>query len=553
MFIIGYRRDRSKRVFDRFAGSLNKSLPPATTSLNPDMSSHYKAFLVVITLAVIVFWLARPIFTKFMADEDYLRRRNLWLCLTTSAFLIPNFWVHMGIAAVLVYRAVKKDSNPAALYFFLLLAIPPLEESIPGFGLVNYIFPINHIRLLCILIMLPLAIKIVKRGLEAGGSTTKRTWLPSDIFLVAYGCLQVFLYAPYSSVTDTSRSLLMMILDMLIPYFVISRFCTTKGRIVEAAAAFALAAFVLAPVAIFEVFKGWLVYDQLAAYWNVDLNIGGYLLRGDSVRAVVTSGNSIVLGNFFAVGLGIWLYLVSKTQLKHAWLGSIVIVGGLIAAFSRGPWVGAAVSIFVFFAAGPNPSSRLFKLSALTVVLACALLVTPYGNKVIDYLPFVGTVDAGNVSYRQAINDRALLIIGLNPFFGSPFFSQYMEDLRTGLGIIDFLNVYLSIGMAYGLITLSAFILFFASSIYRCMSQVRQYLKTDHDSALLGASLVCGLVATLIIIYTASNYLSIPYIYVGLTALLIAFSRMQINESKDLYASLHVPMKNRNMLKPSGA
>ena len=499
------------------------------------MPTHYKAFLVVISFAVVAFWFARPVFTKFMADDEYIRRRNLWLVLTTSAFMIPNFWAYMALAAILVYRAAKKDKNPVALYMFLLLTIPPLEQPIPGFGIVNYLFPVHHIRLLCLFLIIPAAMGLNKVGIEKSNTERRYKLILPDVCLIAYGCLQVLTYAPFSSITDTTRSLVMMSLDLLLPYYVISRFCTTKERLVEAVAAFTLAVLVLAPIAVFEITKGWLLYDELAAYWRVDVNIGGYLLRGDNVRAIVTSGNSIVLGNFFAVGLGTWLYLVNKTKSSQAWIASAVICAGLISAFSRGPWVGAVVCVFVFFALGPNPAARLFKLSAVTALIVCITIMSPYGSKVVDYLPFVGTVDAGNVSYRQAVNDRALLIIGLNPFFGSPYFSQYMEDLRTGLGIIDFLNVYLSIGMAYGLVTLAAFVIFFFSSMYRSLILISRCRKIDPDTSILGASLVCALMGTLVIIYTASNYLSIPYIYTALAGLLVAFSRLQVNTQPEEY------------------
>ena len=47
------------------------------------MSSHYKAFLVVMIITALAFWLARPVFTRFMSDDVFVRRRNLWLILTT--------------------------------------------------------------------------------------------------------------------------------------------------------------------------------------------------------------------------------------------------------------------------------------------------------------------------------------------------------------------------------------------------------------------------------------------------------------------------------------
>jgi hypothetical protein len=497
------------------------------------MPTHYKAFLVVISLAAIVFWLARPAFTKFMSDEDYVRRRNLWLCLTVSAFLTPSFWIHMGIAALLIYRAAKKDSNPPALFFLLLLVVPPLEQQIPGFGLVNYLFPLHHIRLLILIIIIPEALRIRARHLNKGAEIDKNKWLAPDILLVIYGSLQVFLYVPYTSITDSVRGSFIISLDLLVPYYVLSRSCVSKQRVVEVMAAFALSAAVLAPVAIFETAKGWLVYGEMASHLNADVDIGGYLLRGDILRAQVTSGQSIVLGNFFAVGFGVWLYLQSKLEKRQAWIGSLVIGGGLIAAFARGPWLGGAVCVIVFFALGPNALPRLLKLTAVVIVCILLAMFSPYGAQIVDHLPFIGTIDAGNVSYRQAIIDRSWLIIQMNPILGSPFFSQYMGDLRTGLGIIDLLNVYLSIGMAYGLITLAAFVLFFYASVHRALRLILNNKKSDQDSTVLGAALIGALSGTLIILYTTSNYLSIPYIYTGVAALLVAYSRIKFDSLTD--------------------
>ena len=98
--------------------------------------------MIVTTLA---FWLARPVFANFMTEQDFVRRRNLWLSLTVCAFLIPSFWLYMGVAAVLIWRAGKVDPNPSALYLFLLLVVPPFSVAIPGFGLVNLLFSLDRL------------------------------------------------------------------------------------------------------------------------------------------------------------------------------------------------------------------------------------------------------------------------------------------------------------------------------------------------------------------------------------------------------------------------
>lgn len=490
------------------------------------MLSHYKAFVVVMILTVLAFWLARPAFTKFMSDDAFVRRRNLWLSITACAFLIPSFWLYMGAAAVLIWRAGRHDPNPAALYLFLLLVVPPFQQAIPGFGLVNQLFPLDHFRLLGLFLIVPAALRLRRSAALEFNPPVRSTWLVPDVFLVIYGALPIILLAPYAPLTGTMRAVFLLGVDLLLPYYVLSRFCTSKAMLVEAIAALALSAVILAPLALFESAKGWLMYSDMANYWQIDEDLIGYLLRGGILRAQVTSGQSIVLGNFYAVVLGLWLYLQSGLTGFRRWLGTAAVIGGLLAAFSRGPWVGAAVCGFAFFAFGPNAKTRVLKFIGISAVVVAAALVSPVGDRIIDNLPFIGTVDAGNVTYRQAVIDRSIHIIQQNPFFGSRTIGSQLEDLRTGQGIIDLLNVYLNIGMAYGLVTLAAFVLFLVTASGKCLRVTRINSKNDPDTSRLGAALLASMAGTLVIIYTVSNYLSVPYIYVSLAALMVAYSRI---------------------------
>ena len=213
------------------------------------MPAHYKAFLVVMVLTALAFWLARSAFTKFMADEDFVRRRNLWLGLTFCAFLIPSFWLYMGVAAVLIWRAGRRDPNPAALYLFLLLVVPPFGQSISGFGVVNRLFDLDHFRLLVLVLIVPAAFRIRAMARETVDPPALRNWVATDAFLLTYFALQVLLVAPYVSLTGGMRTAFVLALDLLLPYYVLSRSCKSKQMIVEAIAALALSAVVLAPLA----------------------------------------------------------------------------------------------------------------------------------------------------------------------------------------------------------------------------------------------------------------------------------------------------------------
>ena len=92
------------------------------------MSEHLRAFVVIAVLSVMSFIvLHRPVVAMGMEDEDFRRRRNLWLAVTALAFLSSNFWIFMLIAGSLLLFA-RKERNPFALYLFLLFAVPPFAR-----------------------------------------------------------------------------------------------------------------------------------------------------------------------------------------------------------------------------------------------------------------------------------------------------------------------------------------------------------------------------------------------------------------------------------------
>jgi len=499
------------------------------------MPFHFKALILVMVITAIMFALAKPLFTQFMAVEDYARRRNLWIGLTLAAFLIPNFWLYMLVAAVAIGFTAARDRNPAALYAFLLLVIPPIKEQLPTLGVVKEIFALDHLRLLSLFLLLPAALKLASHTDSIGpgawpDGSRKRGIQVTDVLVLLYFIVQLVLMFPYESFTASVRRMVLMSLDMLLPYYVISRSCRSRAMITEVLASFALAMAVLAPLAVVEMLRGWILYAGLQERWGAAHMIG-YVTRGDYLRAQATGGHAIVFGYAMAVGVGAWLYLQTRAESKTLRsLAMLTLVAGLIATLARGPWVGAAAMLLVFLAMGPNAMSRSLKTIGVIGLIVGIALATPYGDKMIDHLPFIGTVNDETVTYRQRLAQMSWMLIQQNPLFGSPYFMAYMEELRQGEGIIDMVNAYAGVALSYGLVGLLAFASIFIASIQRCWSGMRRFTDEDPDFALLGATLVALMVGILVIIGTTSNYLSIPYIYwtvVGLSFAYVQLSRME--------------------------
>ena len=125
------------------------------------MLQNLKALVVVMGLALIVFAVARPLCLRFMAPEDFTRRRNVWIALTVIAFASPNFWLYAVIAMAVFAWAARRDSNPLALYVMMLHVIPPIGLYIPAIG-INHLFELNNYRMLSLAVLVPLAIRVMR-------------------------------------------------------------------------------------------------------------------------------------------------------------------------------------------------------------------------------------------------------------------------------------------------------------------------------------------------------------------------------------------------------
>jgi hypothetical protein len=356
--------------------------------------------------------------------------------------------------------------------------------------------------------------------------------------LLAFLGLQVVLLFPHETMTSTLRRTGLLVIDVVLPYFVISRACRSREMIVEAMAAFVMATVILVPLAVFEFFKGWMLFAGIQEEWGAG-RMYFPLYRGFFLRAQTTAGHSINLGFFMATAFGMWLYLQGRIDAK-GWrvLGVVTLVTGLIAALARAPWLGATLVLFSYLSLGPRSGSRLMKGMLLSGGLFGLALVSPLGNQIIDHLPFVGTVDAVTVQQRQQLAIGSWLLIQQNPVFGSPYFMSQMEEFRTGEGIIDLVNTYATVALAFGLVGLAFFVGVFVSLLWKAYRVVRAFSNVDPDYSLMGASLMACMLGMLLVIATTSFQLALPTVTWALAGLTWAYVQLPAREAvrKDSYA-----------------
>jgi hypothetical protein len=491
------------------------------------MPEHLRALIVILGLASAMFaYVQRPAFGLPIDPVDLRRRRNLWFVVTLTAFLSHNFWIYViGVAAVLLVQR-KHEPNPLAMYLMLLLAVPPFSAAIPGLGPIAQLFELNHLRLMSLAILLP-----AWWSLRSDRFRRAFGYCWADRFLLAYLLYQAALNLGAGNFTNGLRQgVLYGFTDVFLPYYVASRGLRNLAALSDAVASLALVCFVLSGIALFEFLKHWLLYAQLDSVLGVSFGMGNYQGRGDLavIRANASLGHGIALGYVMAIASLLYLALAPLPgKFLPRWIGFGILMVGLLAALSRGPWVGMAVGISVLVLMSAHRSRDVSRLFVWGAIGFCLTLVSPYGGTLINLLPFIGTTDAGGVEYRQRLFEASLLVMKQNPWFGG---GDYIGELAAlgmaqGEGIVDLVNTYLAVALAQGLVGLGLFAAVFASAAVGLLSAWRR-VGADSDLHRFGRALLAALAAALAIITTMSPILCVPTLYWLLAGLCVAYVRL---------------------------
>lgn len=488
------------------------------------MPEHLRALIVIIGLSVPLLWFApNPVCQTAITQADFKLRSNLWLFITVIAFIAHSFWAYVFISAMVLAIFGARDSNRLALFLFLLFVVPPFSAQLPGFSGINYLIDVNHPRILSLTILLPAYLSMIR---DAKILPFGRTL--ADKSLLGYLVLQLVLQGLLDTTTNTMRSAIYAFIDVFLPYYVASRILRDIQACRDVLMSFVIAALVMTPMAAFEYAKGWLLYSSLPGVLGIRWGFGGYLMRADSLRAVVSTGHALVLGYVMMVALALFggiRHCVNNATVRRLALLALLI--GLLAPVSRGPWVGALTVLAVFLLTAPEKMSTTLKVFVVVLPIIMGVLMSPFAGKIVGLLPFIGTVDEFNVTYRQRLFEVSIGVILMNPFFGSfdAYAAPSMQELIQGEGIIDMVNSYLGIALAYGLVGLALFCAIFASAAWKVWRSLR-VLKPGEELHTIGRALLAALAGIVITISTVSGISVIPTIYWVVAGLCISYAQL---------------------------
>lgn len=491
------------------------------------MPESLRAFIVITMIAGASYFLFKSAFRDLISASDYKKVFVSWISVSAIAFLSFNPFVYIFGISTYLFMTGKKE-NALFLYFALLFAVPQITITIPGFGLINYLIDLDHIRILNLFLLLPLITRQTN-AVKVGKYKT-------DIFILLFILLRVVLKHGDVTLTDTLRGTFYIFVDIFIPYYVFSRALHHMQDIKRIVTALLIGLLLASSIGVFESIFKWLLYSSIEGAWGVNWAWGGYLGRDGGLRALASFGHSLVYGSSLVFGIGILLYLkyYQKKQGKFD-LKWLVLIAGLIASMSRGPWVGGVLLYVTFLITGKKAMSNLFKFSFTAIAVLIMFLPTSVGSKIVNLIPFIGTTETGNIEYRQQLVDVSLKVIQKYPFFGSNFWKDPdMEVMRQGEGIIDVVNAYLEVSLSIGIVGLFFFVGIFLSSLLLIFNGIKKSKRLSEEYHIFGRCLFATLISSLFMIGSTGNALGLAALNWCFIGIAVTYWRIVDVQTKQL-------------------
>lgn len=482
----------------------------------------YRSLFVIAVFSLFCFWiLSKPVST-IVAEREYSRMRNIWLLFTVVAFFSPNFWIFVAIVfIVLIFIGPTNIEQRATFYLLLLFVVPNVKAYIPGFGGIQFLFELSYNRLLVLVLLVPLLFsnKVVLPA------DKKLLQLPGDKYVILFISLAAIMTFRDKSTTDGLRYTFYFLIDIYIPYFILSRHINSLDHLNHVFIAILISLIPIALIGIFETISTWYLYEPvkqtLATHFRTF-----YDIRAGNLRATTTFFGPIIFGYMLVIGFGVLLYLRPFLNSKHLfYILAIILTVALYATVSRGAWIGFIVLLLSYIWSG-NEKIKNISIGIISLIVVLPIIaITPAWDKFIQLLPFVGTVRTDTINYRERLLEKAWIVFQKNPFFGSSTYRETpeMESMRQGQGIIDVTNTYIHLLLNDGLVGLALFLMIFLGLLFSTWRIIKRLPHSESDMLRLGRVLFSILTAILVMIMTVSSIDYVPIVYWAIAGIISSY------------------------------
>ncbi len=471
-------------------------------------------------LPILLVWVVSlglmPIIFKGMLDRLEIKATlGVVLLFTVVEFLsfrVDIFFV-VAIFALLIGQQVLGGGVKAkiAAFWMAVILFPPFKLDLAGFGGINQLISIDHFRIAALVLLIPAAFRIVSEP-----APRKPTRL-IDAAVLCYPVFSIVLSYPHVSTTASLRSMVETLLDIALPYFVMTRGLRDWEELRFVLRRVLLVGVFAACAALLEAAIRKNIYAELQWVYGFTWSLTHTLMRGNWLRVQAMTSEPIVLAVQILFMLGLW-YSVRLRGVDRARTAtvSLFLVAVLVLTWSRGPLLGVAIFAVGLFLINRTPVRVFSSLLLLAIAAAVAGKAAGLDEPVLAFVKsaFGGSAeDMGSIDYRSKLLDASLALIKQSPWFGVPNYTAYMQDLVQGEGIIDLVNTYVAIALDTGLVGLFLYLLPFVMVIVRLLRQLSAArAASDAQGIAFASAFVALLVALLVTIFTTSTYERIPYL-----------------------------------------
>ena len=399
------------------------------------------------------------------------------------------------------------------IYATLLPAMPINAYQIPFPGL-GFLWDATLVRLMALCLFFPAFWTYLQKSMREGWDFNL-----ADLAFVGYVAFSALLIVAGGLGIGAIRDGFNLIVDYLLPYFVISRYLRDPKALNWVFSGFLVSALFISVMGVIESVLGWRPAGQMLIALGLDYD--PVALVAYNRNGVVRSGGgpilqSLAFAYFCAIALVTAYFFMLKRQLRL--IPGLLVCGtiflGLIFTNSKGGLL--AVMCGVFFIHANNFHPLLKKLMTIGAILMVPAVIQFFNSGA--YLAF--DTD-GSFIYRYQLIQNSLAAIQSNLLFGSADFLYHpaLQASMQGEGIIDITNTYLWIALSSGVIGLFLFMMRFVF-LFSSVMKKPVVLEFDHKEiiiSLMGMTLV--FIATCSLVSVIPTYiiliLSIARAYVG--------------------------------------
>ncbi len=492
------------------------------------MVYQIKLLLTVLVVSAIAALCARAGFRDLLSPKQYRTAWKIIVAASVVAFMarLPSLFIlGVGVVGYVCGRVLGGDYKARVAAFFLLLFVfPPLSLALGGVGDINSVLALTHVRMLSLVLLLPAAVELFfrRRGTE------KNPFLVMDVLVYAYQILFVILSAGYLSYTGILRLLVTMFLEVVLPYYVMTRGIRSMADLRFVATYFALACIFMASIGVTESAIQRLIYAPLQGIYGQQWQASQGLMRGGMLRVQSVTPEPIILSFIMIAGIGTWAWLSDRQWRRPVNLAiNVVFLVAMVSTWSRGPllglvlWAGSMIALRWC-------SARVYTIGLIGILIAGVIIKASGEDQVIfDALRALSgstQQEFATIEYRRQLLDAALALIKQSPALGVANYMSYLQAFKQGEGIVDLVNTYLIVALNTGLIGLTLYIMPTILLIGRMLATLGRALpKTRVDTFLrsfISMNLACAFVAV-----TTSTYHVMPFVFLFLLAAPLCYMR----------------------------